>query len=87
MGHSKLTVKDFEYTSHKVPVSFEGYKIVQISDFHLGTLHGNPDMVQKIVNAVNGLSPDLIVFTGDLVNYQAEELSEFKSILSEFPQV
>lgn len=84
IGHSKLTVKDFEYTSHKVPVSFEGYKIVQISDFHLGTLHGNPDMVQKIVNAVNGLSPDLIVFTGDLVNYQAEELSEFKSILSEF---
>lgn len=84
MGHRKLTVKDFKYATHKIPASFDGYKIVQISDFHLGTLHGKPDMVQNIVKAVNGLYPNLIVFTGDLVNYQAEELSEFKSILSKF---
>ena len=83
MGYRMLTIKELEYASNKIPLTFENYKIVQISDFHLGTLHGKPDMVQKKVDAVNGLSPDLIVFTGDLVNYQAEELSEFKSILSE----
>ena len=36
--------------------------------------------MERIVDSVNALQPDLIVFTGDLVNYHAEELFEFEDI-------
>lgn len=74
--HETLAVKD-------LPEAFEGYKIVQLSDLHIGTYGGNPEIVEKIVAMVNSLNPDLIVFTGDLVNSSPEELEPFIGILSE----
>lgn len=51
----------------KLPAAFKGLKIVHISDFHLG-YHFKPRHVAKMVDIINGLEPDLVVFTGDLVN-------------------
>ena len=81
-GYRKLTVKEFAYRSTRLPQSFDGYRIVQLSDLHLGTLSGHEEVVDEIVERVNALNPDLIVFTGDLVNYRAEEVDAFRSILS-----
>jgi len=60
----------------KLPAAFNGLRIVQISDAHLGSfLDNNFDNVQKGLDMINDLKPDLIVFTGDMVNnfaYEAE---------------
>lgn len=71
-----------ELTSNKLPDSFDGYKIVQISDLHLGTWGENKKFVTKLVNEVNSLNPDLIVFTGDIVNQKSDEMAPFISELS-----
>lgn len=81
IGYRQIVVKDFTYTDRKIPQAFSGYRIVQLSDLHLGTLHGHNDVVRRIVDSVNSCRPDLIVFTGDLVNYRAEELFEAEAEL------
>jgi predicted MPP superfamily phosphohydrolase len=55
----------------KLPVSFAGFRLVQISDLHVG---GRVDLayVQDVVDQVNDLQPDLIVITGDLLDGDLE---------------
>jgi hypothetical protein len=59
----------------KLPAAGEGYTIAQLTDVHIGPLLGEP-FAAKIVAAVNALSPDLIVITGDLVDGRLEELTQ-----------
>ncbi len=80
-GWKKITVERVEVVSPKIPSAFNGYKIVQLSDFHIGTYGASPQTVKAIVDSVNSLNPDLIVFTGDLVNSAPEELFEFSNVL------
>lgn len=51
----------------KIPKEFEGFKIVQFSDTHLGFQY-DLTQLQKVVNRINSLKPDLILFTGDLMD-------------------
>lgn len=83
-GYKHFVVKEVTYQNEKLPKAFDGYRIVQLSDLHLGTLHGRKDVVEEMVQRVNALEPDLIVFTGDLVNYRATEADEFIETLSRF---
>lgn len=70
------------FQSPKVPESFNGYKIVQLSDLHVGTWGRDTTFVSNLVDTVNSINPDLIVFTGDIVNRQTGELLPFVEILS-----
>ena len=81
LGFRHLVVKKVEFASPDVPAAFSGYTIVQLSDLHLGTLAGHPAVVDAIVDSVNAQHPDLICFTGDLVNYHADELRQFEPTL------
>lgn len=81
-GKTQFEVKEVTYTSTQLPEAFNGYRIVQLSDIHIGSWKGNTQAIQKMVDLVNAQHPDLIVFTGDLVNNRAVELDEFQSILS-----
>lgn len=83
-GWRHITVTKYRYAHTSVPAAFDGYKIIQLSDFHIGTLTGHPEVVQHIVDSVNALQPDLIVFTGDLVNMHSDEEREFHDILRGF---
>ena len=65
-----------------LPSEFENYKIAQISDFHVGTYGEDTTYVAKVVERVNTLKPDLIVFTGDIVNSKTSELEPHVSPLS-----
>jgi predicted MPP superfamily phosphohydrolase len=65
----------------KLPASFHGLRVVQISDIHSGSL-SDREAVAKAVEKINDLSPDLIFFTGDLVNNIAEEARGFVGIFS-----
>lgn len=80
-GWRRLTVESVTIESPKIPVAFDGYRIVQLSDFHIGTYAFAPSAVDRIVDRVNSLRPDLIVFTGDLVNSDPAEVEQFTEML------
>lgn len=82
VGRTRFEVKEVTYTSARLPQAFDGYRILQLSDLHIGSFVGNAPAIQKLVDMVNAQHPDLIVFTGDLVNHRAIELDEFLKILS-----
>lgn len=65
-----------------LPDKFNGFKIVQISDLHLGSWTSQKPL-QQAVNMINELHPDIILFTGDLVNYSTNEAYKFEKILSQ----
>jgi hypothetical protein len=71
---------DIEIAS--LPHSFEGYRIVQFSDLHSGTYNKDTTYVSRLVDHINSLNPDLIVFTGDIVNRRSSEMKPFVSTLS-----
>lgn len=62
--------------SEKVPKSFDGYKIVQISDMHVGNMVCQQQELNEIISICNGLEADAIAFTGDLVDIRYSELSD-----------
>ena len=82
IGRTQFDVKEVTYSSSKLPSSFDGYRIVQLSDIHIGSWQGNASAIQNLVNLVNEQHPDLIAFTGDLVNHRAIELNDFQHILA-----
>jgi predicted MPP superfamily phosphohydrolase len=56
-----------------LPQAFDGTRIVQISDLHLGSFRENFGPLEEAVQLINDLNPDYIFFTGDLVNEEPEE--------------
>jgi predicted MPP superfamily phosphohydrolase len=64
-----------------LPKSFDGLKIVHISDIHIGSFFNNYKAVKRGVDKVNALKPDLILFTGDMVNNYADEVKGWEDIL------
>lgn len=81
-GWRHFQVKEVTFTSKDLPAAFDGYRIVQFSDLHIGTIAGYPKDIQRIVEIINAQQADMIVFTGDLVNHKADELNGVESILS-----
>ena len=63
----KIKVREYRITEKKIPASFNGLKIIQLTDLHYGTTMFNEN-VKDIVKMTNDRNPDLIVFTGDLIN-------------------
>lgn len=66
-----------------LPKEFNGYKVVQISDMHIGGFYGHGDRLKEAVEIINAEKPDLILFTGDMVNNFADEMTGFKKTLSQ----
>ena len=77
-----IEVTKLNFKSSKLPPAFNGYKIAQISDLHVGTWGNDTAFISKLVDSVNNLKPDLIVFTGDVVNRQTNEIVPFLGPLS-----
>lgn len=77
-----VEVKRVEMEFANLPVQFDGYTIAQFSDFHLGSYGSDTSYPALVVDSINQLKPDLIVFTGDLVNRCTDEAEPFASTLS-----
>ena len=74
-GFRPLVVRQVEFASADLPAAFDGYRIVQFSDAHVGSMTGSrQEMVQQLIDSVNAQHPDMIVFTGDMQNIQPDEL-------------
>jgi uncharacterized protein len=68
-------------TYSNLPPAFKGLKIVQISDIHSGSFD-NKKAVEKGVQEILDLQPDIILFTGDLINDRATEMEDYTDVFS-----
>ena len=75
-GRTRIHVNRVEICSERIPEAFDGYRFVQITDTHVGTLVRPGRELTRLADSVNALRPDAVFFTGDLVNIRAEELDE-----------
>ena len=62
-----ISVHEERIINKKIPDSFNGLKIVQFSDLHFGTTFFEKE-VKDVVNKINLRKPDIVVFTGDLID-------------------
>ncbi len=76
----KIHREDLKFNS--LPEGLRGLKIVQISDIHSGSFDSH-DQVSKGVSMINELNPDLILFTGDLVNSESSEIVPYMDIFGQ----
>ena len=84
IGFQQLEVNRYDYTSADLPKAFDGYRIVQFSDAHVGSLTGwHQSFLKRAVDSINALCPDVIVFTGDVQNLYPDELRSQLPILKQ----
>ena len=79
---NSIDVRRVDVPVEGLPAAFDGYRIVQLSDIHTGTFGRNPRFLEKVVRTVAALHPDIILFTGDIVNRHSSELVPFTDALS-----
>jgi predicted MPP superfamily phosphohydrolase len=77
----KYQVKNIKLAFNNLPKSFDGLKIVHISDIHSGSFQ-NKAAVNHGIDMIQQQKPDLILFTGDLVNDRAEEMTEYMDVFN-----
>lgn len=91
---SGLMVNEYKVTSNKIPDAFHGIKVIQFSDLHYGTTV-DTNYLNYIVKKINELKPDLVIFTGDLIEEDyhinnneikaiTNSLSKIKAILGKY---
>ena len=78
----RINVNRVELEFENLPPEFDGYRIAQFSDTHLGTYDGNPRFMTFCVDSIMAQKPDLICFTGDLVSRFSSEALPHKQALS-----
>ncbi|WP_299086724.1 metallophosphoesterase [uncultured Metabacillus sp.] len=74
-----LDITKHSITHEKIPVAFDGFKIVQFSDTHLSDFF-TLDRLETVVKKINELSPDLLFFTGDLMD-EPNQYTEINKIV------
>jgi len=90
----QLKIKEYAVINEMIPSTFDGIKIVQFSDIHFGNSTNEKEM-KKLIEKINELKPDILVFTGDLfdssinlsennLNFLKEELKKANATLGKF---
>jgi len=80
-GKNNIKVLNYTLFFDNLPSSFDGFKLTQISDLHAGNLDDLDDL-ERTVQLINSQNSDVIFFTGDLVNNEADELIPWITTLS-----
>jgi len=81
-GRFNYTTRNYSLSFINLPYSFDGVRIVQISDFHIGSFLNSIDEVEIAVELINEQNADLLLFTGDFVNNLSSEMNKFIPILN-----
>lgn len=84
VGRYQVNVRQENLYFENLPEQLNGFKLIQLSDIHLGSFGKNTKVMEKTVRIVNQLNPDLLLFTGDLVNNFSEETIGFEPYLKQF---
>jgi uncharacterized protein len=78
----RYQVNRLKLSFQNLPTAFKGLKIVHISDIHSGSFN-DKQAVQRGIDKIMKEKPDLILFTGDLVNDRASEMKEYMEVFSQ----
>ncbi|WP_317043411.1 metallophosphoesterase [Nonlabens spongiae] len=78
-GKFNYQVRSYELTFADLPEAFDGYKITQLSDIHVGSFE-NKEEVEYAINLANEQQSDAILFTGDLVNNMSSEMYGWEEV-------
>jgi len=81
-GRKSLRVVEQEVYLKNLPKSLDKMVLVQISDFHLGSFE-DASFLKRATSKINSFDPELIFFTGDMVNNYYEEMLGFEEVLAE----
>ncbi|MDO4995603.1 MAG: metallophosphoesterase [Bacilli bacterium] len=83
----KIVVNEERITNTKIPISFNGLKIIHFSDLHYGS-NIDKDKVKEVVTLINKRKPDIVVFTGDLIDKSIElDNKEQESLITELQKI
>lgn len=82
-GRFRIKVTPIPYSNVHIPDSFQGYKIVVISDLHLSSFDYHLEALERVVDSINAQRPDLICFLGDIVTINVQEAMPYIPILKE----
>lgn len=81
-GRNRLQVREVTVEIPGLPAELDGMTMAQFSDLHTGSFGDSNVFIDKLVSKINSLSPDVIVFTGDIVNCRSAELKPHMASLS-----
>lgn len=85
IGTNGLKIKEYSIVDSKLPNNFYGLKIVQISDIHYKVTTDKKEL-EKIVNEINLLKPDIVILNGDLfnknINYSKNDYTDLTEMLN-----
>ena len=86
-GTSGLITKEYKIDTSEINTSFDGLKIVHFSDLHYLRII-NKDRLEEIIREINLINPDIVVFTGDLIDKDFEVKDEDKKdLIEEFKKI
>lgn len=80
IGTRRLVVRRVDVEVPELPPEFDGLRIVQLSDLHIGP-HTNRRFLERVVRTARSLQPDIIAVTGDLVDDRAEDVAAYARAL------
>lgn len=79
-GTKELVINRIELRFQNLPVGFDGHQILQISDIHLGNFLNSKKLMNKVKDETVKINPDVVLFTGDMVNNFSSELDGWDEI-------
>ncbi|WP_241139095.1 metallophosphoesterase [Bacillus mycoides] len=86
LQNNLISITEVKITSSKIPFSFKGYKILQISDLHNKKFGDNQDVLIQKVKSIN---PDIIAITGDLIDSKSCDaeisMQVIRELVKEYP--
>ena len=85
IGTIGLNTKEYTIEDNNISNDFDGIKIVHFSDIHYKRII-TKDRIDKIINEINLINPDIVIFTGDLIDQDSEinedDITYLKEVLS-----
>lgn len=82
INRNRISVTQIEVSSPHITPGIDGLRIAHISDLHVGTWGNDTTFLSRAVDSINALNPDIIIFSGDIVNRASDELRPFIPTLS-----
>ncbi|MDK9699179.1 MAG: metallophosphoesterase [bacterium] len=75
VAHGKFTIRQVEHYIPNLDPALDGFKIVMVSDIHIGAIH-REGFMQKVAAGINARKPDLVLIPGDVADGDRYRLSE-----------
>ncbi|MDE6451875.1 MAG: metallophosphoesterase [Odoribacter sp.] len=87
-GRYNYKIENVTVPIENLPTAFQDFTIIQLADIHLGSYGESYQGIARLIEQVNAFHPDLIVFTGDMVNNFADEMNpwikDFKTLKAKY---